>query len=241
MNIVIVEGKSDKFFFEYILKNVLNEDMIAVEAVNNVEVVFSDGLSKLPEKIGSEISKMSSKSSNKMGIVIDLDNEKSGGGYKNRLQNINDAIQKAFSTYFKKDVDIPKFSELQKSINFRISDKSTVEIKYHFIHLDGKGELEDILRKIKLHTSHHADCVDKGWRCCLCQKGLFKTEKEINKTWLDYYIRHDILTEAERKNASKTCNLGYVLNDENRTGTIFNFDDDCLKELKNFLKLFSTV
>lgn len=241
MDILIVEGLSDKYFLDYLLKNVINRDNVTVEAVNKVEIIEIGGLGNLPEKIGSKISVLSRQSNNRMGIVVDLDNEKTGGGYEKRLQTINDAVQKSFSIYFQnqgKSVDIENFSAENNIINILINDKASVEITYYFIHLDGKGELEDILREIKIHNSFHADCVDEGWRCCLKQKGLEKTDKEINKTWLDYYIRHDILSADERRDAKRTCNLGYVLNDESRKGKIFNFEHEYLKNLKDFLKSF---
>lgn len=232
MNVLIVEGKEDKVFLEYLL-NIENITDVTVAEPPKVDIVELGGLSKeaLNKQIGRFIPQMKRGEVDKLGLVIDLDTLESGGGYEERLKLINNSIKASFA-----NLSIDKLSKENAVVKILI-DNNEVLITFFFIHLDGKGELEDLLRKIKIHDSHHADCLET-WRKCLKAKKIEKSDKEINKLWLHYYIRYDICTQDEQERAGKYCNLKHVLNDEARKETLFNFQHKCLDELKEFLRLF---
>ncbi|MCK4492871.1 MAG: hypothetical protein KAU26_02350 [Methylococcales bacterium] len=237
MNVLIVEGKEDKAFLEYLL-DIENITDVTIAEPPKVNIAELGGLSKeaLNKQIGRFIPQMKRGKIEKVGLVVDLDTLESGGGYEKRLTLINLSIQESFKNL---DIDISAIGELSKKnqVIKLLIDDNEVLITFFFIHLNGKGELEDLLREIKIHDSHHADCLE-AWRKCLKLKNIEKSDKEINKLWLHYYIRYDICTQDEQEHAGKYCNLKHVLNDEARKETLFNFQHKCLDELKEFLRLF---
>jgi hypothetical protein len=242
MNVLIVEGKEDKAFFDYLLKNQPNAANIRVENPPVIEIQQLGGLSlaALTKQIASVINKITKEPIEKLGIIVDLDSPSTGGGFEKRLSEVNESIKNSFQEYFKKlnktEFEIPQLSTTNEFIKVSIDRDTEIEIACFFIHLDGKGELEDLLRKTKIYPSYHADCLE-AWRSCLIKSNsIEKTDKEINKLWLHYYIRYDVCTTIEQENAGQYCNLAYVLN--NRGEKLFNFEHDCLQDLKSFLTLF---
>ncbi len=233
MNVLIVEGKEDKAFLEYLL-NIEKITDVTVAEPPKVDIAEVSGLSKkaLKKQIMRFIPQMIRGEIKKLGLVIDLDTLESGGGYEERLKLINNSIKESF-----KNSSIEELSKDKSEVSILV-DNNKVLITFFFIHFNEKGELEDLLREIKIHDSHHADCLD-AWRSCLESKKIEKSDKEINKLWLHYYIRYDICTQNEQEHAGKYCNLQHVLNDEARKKTLFNFEHECLDELKQFLKLFT--
>jgi histidyl-tRNA synthetase len=145
------------------------------------------------------------------------------------LALVNDAIKESFDV-----ANIPDLIGTSQFIKVSIDSNTEIEIACFFIHIDDKGELEDVLREIKTHESNHADCLEK-WQKCLETKSIKKTNKEINKLWLQIFIRYDVCSKEEQENAGKCCNLKYVL--ENKTD-VFDFTHQCLNELKTFLEMF---
>lgn len=166
----------------------------------------------------------------KLGIIIDMDILPEGG-FENRLKLVNDAIKESFDV-----INIPDLTDTSQFIKVCIDNSTEIEIACFFIHIDDKGELEDVLRKIKKETydSHHADCLE-AWRNCLKSKNIEKPDKEFNKLWLQVLIRYDICSKEEQEKGSKCCNPKYVL--ENKTD-VFDFNHECLNELKTFLEMF---
>lgn len=230
VNVLIVEGKEDKAFIDYLLNDAIN-----VKVENPPEILELSGLSKeaLKVRIGSLKRRIESNSIEKLGIVIDLDTFETEGGFKNRLKLVNDAIKESFKESF----DVTNISDLTDASQFikvPIDNNTEIEIACFFIHIDNKGELEDVLREIKTHESSHADCLE-AWNKCLKAKSIEKTDKEINKLWLQIFIRYDICSKEEQKNARECCKLEYVLENKN---DVFDFDHECLNELKAFLEMF---
>lgn len=233
-NILIVEGKEDKAFLNSLL-NVVNITGVEIAEPPKVEIKELGGLSKeaLKKQVGSIIPRIAREGIDKLGIIIDLDTDETNGGFQKRLNLVNESIEESFQTIS----NIPKFSATNQFIKIAIDQDTEIELACFFIHLNGKGELEDLLRETKIYNSPHADCLET-WRACLKNVKIEKTDKEINKLWLHYLIRYDICTLKEQENASKYCNLEFILNDSNREGKIFNFNHNCLQELKDFLFLF---
>lgn len=244
MNILIVEGKDDEAFLTWLI------DIIKVSGiqVESPKIIQLGGLSseKLSEQLGSIINRIAKHNIEKLGIIIDIDTIETGGGREKRLELVNAVIKAAFESYNNEtgsSVDIPSLSDIgtENSINVSIDENTAVNISCYFIHLDSKGELEDILREIKFKDSpsYHADCLE-SWRECLKNKGIEKKDKDFNKLWVHYYLKYDICTPKEQEHASKNCNLETLLQNKERQGKIFNSEHKCLDELKTFLELFAT-
>jgi hypothetical protein len=236
MNVLIVEGKKDKAFIEYLINLIALPNVKVIEPPK-IEVNTLGGLSKeaLNKRIGDVIPKIATDGIEKIGIIIDLDTLETNGGFEKRLNLVNLSIKETFAKFGYDTAKIANLTDVNQFISIEIDDDTRVEIACFFIHLDDKGELEDLLRKIKVHISNHADCLEI-WKGCLKSKGIHKTDKEINKLWLHYYIRYDICTLKEQEEANKYCNLAHVLND--RGEKLFDFNDKCLQDLKAFLTLF---
>jgi hypothetical protein len=148
---------------------------------------------------------------------------------------------------------------VNKLESFLVDEYVTIKIACHFVGVDGKGELEDVLRGMKKLDSHHADCLD-SWNCCLNNKGLDKkTDKEINKLWVHYYLKYDafISYSNSTKPEDKYCKVENIfLNlkditdkekgkvfEENISSELFDFEKEGfteLQQLKDFLKLFKS-
>lgn len=234
-NILIVEGKEDKAFLKFFLSTI---NIVDVEIAEPPKIDINElgGLSKeaLKKQIGSIIPRIPKEGIEKLGIIVDLDTDETNGGFQNRLNLVNEAIEKSFPNIS----DIPQLSKINQFIKIAIDQNTEIELACFFIHLNGKGELEDLLRETKIYNSPHADCLET-WRRCLNDKEIEKTDKEINKLWLHYLIRYDVCTLKEQENASKYCNLEFILNDPSRKEKIFDFNHECLSELKTFLCLFN--
>ena len=106
----------------------------------------------------------------------------------------------------------------------------------HFVHLNNKGEIEDILKEIKAKSSPVADCVDEQLPICLEINGDELREKDLVKLWFNNYQRYDNLPKSDRKSPYTTAK--YIM--EHRTD-LFDFDKDVveLNELKQFLLMMS--
>lgn len=116
-------------------------------------------------------------------------------------------------------------------------EEIALQLACHLIHLEGKGELETLLKAIKTKPSPYADCLAE-WRRCLEEKGKTVTDKEFGKYWVNNYIRFDTCTKKERKQAGRKCsmrNFAYVM--ENKAD-IWDFNHPALAEFKAFLALF---
>lgn len=143
---------------------------------------------------------------------------------------------------------------VNKPESFPVDDDVTLKIACHFIGVDGKGELEDVLREMKKCNSHHADCLD-SWNFCLNSNGIDKkTDKEISKLWVHYYLKYDAFLSYSNttRPQDKYCKLENIftnvkdmnkqdkLFEVNVTSELFDFNHACLNELKSFLTLFKS-
>ena len=106
-----------------------------------------------------------------------------------------------------------------------------MQIACYFVNVDGKGELESLLTRIKTIDSPYDDCLQQ-WQNCLSEK---VNQKEFEKLWVHYYLKYDTATHQERQQAGKYCTLEYSLQEKNH---IWNFNSPILDELRRFLALF---
>lgn len=108
------------------------------------------------------------------------------------------------------------------------------------MNVNGKGELETVLKEIKTQPSPYADCL-KSWRACVESEEKEVTEKEFVKSWIQNYIRLDTcFTSKYRGNKGKYCSMRQLDNILARTGDKVTFDlhHELLNPIKEFLKLF---
>jgi hypothetical protein len=208
-NIILVEGKDDKSFIEY-LKNV-EAKAFAVEKL--------EGLSKdaLKRSLDSHKNSFLKKPFGKLGIIIDQDSFTKA----ERLDFVNECLQEVFGIQL---TDTERFTEI-------VIDEMPLEIACYFVNVDGKGELESLLTRIKTMPSQYSDCLEQ-WQNCLTEK---VSQKEFDKLWVHYYLKYDTATHQERQQAGKYCTLEYSLQAKTH---IWDFDSPFLDELKEFLTLF---
>lgn len=217
-NIIIVEGKSDKKFLEgYLayLKEDFPKKYFLIEEAKGQDAIFS-----ILKAHQISINRRETKN---IGILIDADEE----GIKAKIENkINPAIEKAFN--IKNAVKAPnKISQIKYGSN-------SVNIFCYIFNIDGKGELEDILKEIR--TDKNAEfpiCLDKFVEC---MKGFNEAypEKTYKKNFIHFYGYECVRKEGINAEGIKSKLKGY----EYYTQQHWNFEDGRLKELKQFLDLF---
>jgi hypothetical protein len=127
--------------------------------------------------------------------------------------------------------------DINKLITVTTKDNISVQLGCYFTNVDGQGELETLLKAIKIKPSDYADCLE-AWRECVIAKGKMISQKDFDKFWVNNYIRFDTCLNKERGRREKKCsmyNFDYIL--ENKSH-IFDFKSQLLDELKDFLILF---
>ncbi len=227
-NILIVESANDKHFVEAFIRHL---------GIKNTEVAENflikiDGYEEMeglnPEKLKEALRNIKSKSRKeaieKVGIIIDRDNHTQ----ENRLALLNDAIQTVFQTD-------GLLSDINRFITVQVDKYTDLQIACCFTHVGGEGELETVLKEIKSEKSQYADCLE-SWQKCLedCKVSPLK-KKDFDKFWVQIYIRYDTCSKNDTKQAGRKCN-----NEAAMSKPIWNFEHNCLSELKIFLNLFST-
>jgi len=121
-----------------------------------------------------------------------------------------------------------RINQIQEKIDLVFHEIQDIEFTIHIIHVDGNGELETVLKKIKSKDSTVADCLESWQECIEENKKL--NQKEFDKVWIQMYQRYDCCTKKEAKQAGKNCN-----NEASFSKSIYNLDDPILNELKIFL------
>ena len=167
----------------------------------------------------------------RVGIVRDMDLNT----VESRLLLVNNAMKGAYEII---SGEINKVNELI-TINLIAKDtrrEYTIDFACHFVNLNGTGEIEDILKAIKVKDSPVADCIDEHLPKCLMGSTQELKKKELVKLWLNNYIRFDTLQSNERK--EKNTSMENVM--KTRTA-LFDFSSKLkeLEELKGFLKMMS--
>lgn len=250
MNILIVESKNDQYFIEALVKKMLTEQKTKVLAID--KYVYSS----LDEKqITTQLeTALTTKEVSKIGIILDMDNENE----ENRLSLINRCLNKALENTYEENFEI-SLNAVNQFFTISINEYNSVQIACHFTNVDGRGELETILKKIKTKDSSFVNCLDT-WVECIKQKNKTVvnkgetgdiTHKEILKLWVDFYKRFDTLTKKQRKQAEKNTNWQGIWTGQfsNRKGEItklkttrgtdiFDLNHECLTDLRDFLHLF---
>ncbi len=248
MNILIVESENDQYFVQALLNHekIKNSTVWSIDKFEHQP--FKEGNPKeLAVKIGSAFTTTGIQ---KLGIIFDIDQ----ATVDERIKYINEAIKIALTKQDFKTEQQPILTKSNDFIALQTDEYSTVKVACYFTNIDGKGELEDVLKEIASQESIFANCLD-AWVLCFTQKGkkLAKTgetgdikEKELTKLWVEMYKRLDTIPKTNDRNDRKTNWAGVWLGYKNPNGSwveergskIFNLEHESLKELKEFLALF---
>ncbi len=235
MNKLIVESKNDKAFVEALVRHInahaeVDEILSSVDEIEELGVGLSEA--RLTQKIEDILDEVRKKGVNKIGILIDLDNKT----FQERLDLVNNCLKIALKNKGF-DPNTEGVSAINNFVNIEIDDSITVRLACYFTNIDGQGELETVLKRIKNQESTFADCLNH-WRSCLTENKETISNKEFDKFWISNYIRFDTCSNQDRKQAGRKCsmqNFDYVL--ENKAD-IFDFNHNSLDEMKTFLGLF---
>ena len=206
-------------------------NLIDIEVSNNVIIIEDDSIETLSglnkESLINALKsiRLSTKKKNisKVGILIDQDNFTK----TEKLTFVNAAIAESFG-----EENILSNTCVFSTVS--VDDKQSLDIAMFLTNVNGCGELETILKEIKSQSSIHADCLENWWNC-LKMSGNDLSRKEFDKFWIQFYVRYDTCTAREQTQAGKYCTI-----EASMKKSIWNFDHECLNELKQFLKLFGT-
>jgi hypothetical protein len=235
--LIIVEDNSDKYTYEALIRHINLQDDLTVTSTPEIEwksISDESNVDKptaLIKGLKALLNDISNEKYEKIGIIRDMDNSNK----TERLLLINTAINEAFPTNAKLINDVNELTTLDFIQN---STEKIVQVGFscHFVHLNNRGEIEDILKAIKSKPSPIADCVDEHLPICSQLNETELREKDMVKLWFNHYQRYDTLSKKERKSPFTT--IEYIM--KNRTD-IFDFDKNIveLNELKSFLSMMS--
>lgn len=227
-NLLIVESKNDKLFMEALIDN-LNYN-ICIEppiCINDYECLAGLSQSKLINALKALAADIQKRDIQKVGIVIDIDNF----SVDERIQWVSECINQVFP-------NSANLSQLGKFIEISTATGEVIKLSCYFTNVDGKGELETVLKTIKSQDSTFADCL-VSWRDCLSQEGKSITDKDFDKFWVSLYIRFDTCSNREKKQAERKCsmkNFDYIMKEK---VDIWNLEHPALEELNKFLRIFT--
>ena len=225
LNVLIVESENDQYFVEALITHLNYQEINVVDpicAVDDYKCLGGLSLKRLKEALfylKDEV--QTANGIQKIGIILDRDNETEA----NRLELVNTAIQAIFETD-------QSFSSTSELITIDIDSDSQVKMACYFTHVEGKGELETVLKAIKNQDSTYADCLFH-WKDCLEEQGKPIKEKEFDKLWVNFYQRFDCCDKKDRYQAARKCNP-----EASMKKGIYNLDSPVLDDFKQFLSLF---
>lgn len=219
-NILIVESENDKYFIES-LKEYLNISDVEIDtpicSIDDYECLNGLSKAKLTQKLQEIKIDIEKRGIEKLGIILDADKE----GIEKRLELINEVLK-----VIDKELNMTSYNHFIKSESLEI------EIACYITNVEGYGELETVLKKIKSKDSPFADCL-YDWKRCLEEKNQSIKNKDFDKFWVNTYQRFDCCTKKEQKQAGRKCNPEASMKKD-----IWNFEHSVLEGLKEFLKLF---
>ncbi|MEI6442109.1 MAG: DUF3226 domain-containing protein [Nostocales cyanobacterium ELA583] len=158
----------------------------------------------------------------RVGIIIDIDDQVE----IDRINFVNECIQEVFP-------ESQSLEEVKRFININF-DVFNIQLACYFINLNGKGELETVLKEIKTQNSDYADCLET-WKDCLNNHDKSISVKEFNKFWVSIYIRFDTCSKKEKKQAKRKCSFESAMSEKT---WIWDFEHPTLNDLKEFLQMF---
>lgn len=228
-NILIVESQNDKYF----LNAVINHLNLQIDIASPIFILLADDYREMgglsPENLRKALKDLKADIQKgeieRIGIVIDVDQETK----EKRIEFVNEAVQAVFS-------DPPHLQSTNEFIDLKFDDFN-IQLACFFTNVDGKGELETVLKLIKSQDSTHADCLE-SWKSCLENKGKEIREKDFDKFWISVYLRFDTCSNTEKRQAGTKCSMSgfkYIMGNK---VSIWDLDHPVLDDLKQFLRLF---
>ncbi len=199
-SLILVEGNSDKVFIEALIAHINKDIPVDIPICSTDSCDVLGGKDELEKKLTAIKRTAKKEGIDKIGIILDAN-------------SVGVEARKA---------------EVQAKVDSVFANDPPVELSIHILHIDGKGELETILKSIKTKDSTHADCLDKFQDCLPNDDKL--TEKEFLKRWVYYYQVYDNCSSRDRKQISKKCN-----DEASMKKGIYDFDANVLDDLKGFL------
>jgi hypothetical protein len=236
-HLLIVESENDKYFVEAVIKHLNLQQDIKVEdwklnfeskeTVESGEICINayeciGGTGNLKETLNTLKNKIIKDEIEKIGIIFDQDKQ----AVNERLTQINTVIINVFGQSAEQLENVNKF------IILNADEDTSFQLACYLMNLNGQGELDDVLKEIATEDSTHAECLT-AWVACLKTKGIEFKPKDLLKEWVRVYTRYDTCSKKERKQAKIKCSIEAALQKP-----IWDFDHDCLNQLKEFLKLF---
>ena len=227
-NLLIVESDSDRWFIELLIKhmNVTIEVSKPVCSVDDFECLEGLSEKQLTRKLYSErLDKY-----DKIGILVDANS----AGIEARVELVRRAMLAVEGTTTKDEKPIQTAPETNNKLVHCLN--CDVKFAIGIIHVNGKGELETLLREIKTQDSIYADCLE-AWRNCVEKENKENKkikQKDFDKLWLNNYFRYDTCKNSERGQAEKRCSKEAAF----KKPGIWNLDHPALDDLKTFLRLF---
>ena len=161
----------------------------------------------------------------KIGIIIDIDHHSES----ERLQWVNKCIQEVFES--------ETLLSTKQFIDICGDNGTSAKLACYFTNVEGKGELETLLKAIKARDSPYADCLD-SWKTCIERQGKEINQKEFDKFWVSIYLRYDTCSKKEQKQAGAKCSMSkfdYVMEHKK---DIWDWNNSALDDLKEFFTLF---
>jgi len=157
-NILIVEGDSDKFFFDALIRKMNITAELRAQPFCNIddyECLEGDSLNKLIQALDSL--KMQARKSDieRIGIIIDQDTKT----VAQRLELINKAMKEVFP-------ESPVFKKVDTFADVLIDEHISIPIACHLLNVEGKGNLETVLKTIHNQDATQSDCLE-SWRNCI--------------------------------------------------------------------------
>lgn len=221
-NLIIVESENDQYFISHLI----NKWSIPNTDVNRFEYERLGGLGGFAEKIRD----LKYDKYNKIGVVIDADNV----GIDERINFINQSFKNYFKELAEDNTSIITDEVVIDCVN-QLKSSTNLEVKFvlHVTNVEGKGELETLLKSIKSKDSCYADCLN-AWRDCISSNGKEITDKEFDKFWVNNYLRFDTCDKEEKKQAGRKCSGEYAIKKD-----IWDLEHPNLGGLKGFLRLFA--
>lgn len=218
-NLLIVESQNDKFFIERLKQEITANFEVDAPICCISEYECLDGLSqtRLENKLQEIKVDVDKRGLNRIGILLDADDK----GIEKRVNLINDSVKCIDSALILSTVNTWYKSELLD-----------IEISCHILNVDGKGDLESLLKTIKSQDSTFADCLN-AWRHCVTQNDKAITDKDFDKFWVNIYQRYDCCSKNDKKQAGTKCNPEASLKK-----LIWDFSHPALNDLKSYLAMF---
>ena len=224
-NKLIVESDNDKHFLQAIIRHLNSNIEVAspIMILDDDDYKSMNGLDHKKLKDALNYLKGDIQKGKIERVGIDIDNEEES----NRIDLVNQSIQEVFP-------GSSSLTEVKKFINITF-DGFDFQLACYFTNVDGKGELETVLKEIKNQNSDYADCLN-NWKDCVESRGNEEIKtKDFDKLWVRIYIRYDTPSKKQKQKAATRCTFKYVMRE--RTD-IWDFEHPTLNDLKEFLQMF---